>query len=158
MKTIYDSTLGKTTWRGEEYLVLGQPGLVESPCHLLAVGTTPAPAYNPATQSLDYVPHRMVGDDWIDGWEVRALTTEELTAAAQRDLIAMAYATAADAFATLDLGKQALWEPVRAKVAGYIMAGDFASIAETLQTIPTLYPGADADRDMFLSILNQIAP
>ena len=158
MKTIYDSDLAKTVWRGEEYLVHGQTGLVEPPCYLLDVTDTPAPTYDPQTHTIDYIPHRMVGSEWINGWEIRPLTPEELAAASQRDLSAMAYTAASDAFETLDLGKQALWEPVRAKVAGYILAGDFASAGATLQTMPVIYEGAEADRDMFLQLFAQLAP
>lgn len=158
MKLIYDDILEKVIWRGEEYLVLGKPGVLEPHQHILEIGDAPQPPYDPATHALVHIPHRMVGADWIDGWEIRPLTEQELAAAAQRDLIAMAYTAAGEAFESMPKGKQALWEPTRQKVAGYILTGDFASIAETLQTMPILYPGAEDDRDMFLSILNQIAP
>jgi hypothetical protein len=156
MKLIYDEILGKPLdWRGEEYLVLGKPGALEPHQHLLDVNDSPQPEYDPATHALVHTQHRMVGNAWIDDWETRPLTEDEHAARAQSDLIAMAYAAAGEAFASMTKGKQALWEPTRQKVGGYILTGDFASIAETLQTMPILYPGADDDRDVFLGLLAQ---
>jgi hypothetical protein len=63
-----------------------------------------------------------------------------------------AWDAAAAAFESLSLGKQALWEPVRVKVADFILKGDFASAYQTIATVPTLYEGMDADRATFLAL------
>ena len=66
-----------------------------------------------------------------------------------------AWNAAAAVFEAMPLGKQALWEPVRVKVAAFIQAGDFVSAATTIATVPTLYEGMDADRAMFLALFKQ---
>lgn len=83
---------------------------------------------------------------------IAAMTPEQLAAKQQREATQAAYTTAAAAFETLPLGKQALWEPVRAKVAEAIRSGNIATAVEILQTTPVIYDGAEADRDMFLSL------
>jgi hypothetical protein len=63
-----------------------------------------------------------------------------------------AWDASAAAFGALPLGKQALWEPVRAKVAAFILAGDFASAYQTIATVPSLYEGMEIDRAAFLAL------
>ena len=83
---------------------------------------------------------------------IAAMTPEELAAHQQREAIQTAYAAALAAFETMPLGKQALWEPVRAKVAEAILSGNIATAIEILQTTPVIYSGAEADRDVFLAL------
>lgn len=90
---------------------------------------------------------------------IAAMTPEQLAAKQQRDTIRQqreasqaAYDTAAAAFETLPLGIQALWEPVRAKVAQAILSGNIAIAIEILQTTPLIYDGAEVDRDTFLTL------
>lgn len=67
--------------------------------------------------------------------------------------IQQAYDTAAAAFEAMPKGKQALWEPVRQKVAAAILSGNMAEAVEILNTTPVIYEGAEADRDVFLALL-----
>ena len=83
---------------------------------------------------------------------ITAMTPEELAAKQQREAVQAAYTTALAAFETLPLGKQALWEPVRAKVAEAILSGNIAIAIEILQTTPVIYDGAEVDRDKFLTL------
>ena len=75
-----------------------------------------------------------------------ALLSPEQRAAQQ------AFDIASAAFKSLPLGKQAFWEPVRAKVGEAILEGDMASAVEILTTIPTLYDGMEDDRTVFLAL------
>lgn len=63
-----------------------------------------------------------------------------------------AYQAAAAVFESLPLGKQALWESTRAKVAEFITKGDFASAYQTILTVPVLYDGIEDDRAQFLDL------
>lgn len=63
-----------------------------------------------------------------------------------------AYDAAAAVFESMPLGKQALWEPVRQAVAAAIMSGDMATAHGILSTMPVIYDGAEADRDLFLAL------
>lgn len=83
---------------------------------------------------------------------IAAMTSEELTQHQQREAIQSAYNAALTAFKTLPLGKQALWESVRAKVAEAILSGNITTAVEILQTMPVIYPGAETDRDIFLAL------
>lgn len=83
---------------------------------------------------------------------IAAMTPEELAAHQQIEAAQAVYDAAGEAFKTLTLGKQALWEPVRVKVAQAILSGNIAIAVEILQTTPIIYPGAEADRDMFLAL------
>lgn len=83
---------------------------------------------------------------------IAAMTPEELTQHQRREAIQSAYNAALTAFETLPLGKQALWESVRAKVAEAILSGNITTAVEILQTTPVIYPGAETDRDMFLAL------
>ena len=83
---------------------------------------------------------------------IAAMTPEELVLHQQREALQTAYATAQAAFETLPLGKQILWEALRAKVAEAILSGNIATAVEILQTAPVIYDGAEADRNMFLAL------
>ena len=58
------------------------------------------------------------------------------------------------AFDALPLGKQVLWEGVRAKVSDAVLAGDITKAVEILRTTPAIYAGAKADRDVFLALFS----
>ncbi len=64
----------------------------------------------------------------------------------------LAYDAAKAVFGTLTPGKQALWEPTRAAVSSALLKGDFAAAKNILQTTPAIYDGAEADRELFLSL------
>lgn len=64
------------------------------------------------------------------------------------------YDKAVDAFDALPLGKQVLWEGVRAKVSDAVLAGDITKAVEILRTTPAIYAGAKADRDVFLALFS----
>jgi len=81
------------------------------------------------------------------------LSPEQREANQAREAGRTAFNTASAAFAQLPLGKQALWEPVRQKVGQALLAADFASAREILETTPVIYEGAEADRDAFLALL-----
>jgi hypothetical protein len=83
---------------------------------------------------------------------IAAMTPEELVLYRQREALQAAHATAQAAFETLPLGKQILWEGLRAKVSESILSGNIATAVEILQTTPVIYTGAEADRDMFLDL------
>ena len=83
---------------------------------------------------------------------IAAMTPEELALHQQREELQTAYATARAAFETLPLGKQILWEALRAKVAEAILSGNIATAVEILETTPVIYDGAEADRNMFLAL------
>ena len=53
-----------------------------------------------------------------------------------------AYDTAVVVFESLPIGKQALWQPVRAAVADAILSGDMEKAKEILVTVPALYADA----------------
>jgi len=81
-----------------------------------------------------------------------SLTPEQKEARLKRATSKAAYDAAAAAFATLPLGKQALWEPVRKAVAEAIQKGDFATAKEILLTTPVIYEEAENDRAVFLEL------
>lgn len=83
---------------------------------------------------------------------IAAMTPEELALYQKREALQAAYAAAQAAFETLPLGKQVLWEALRAKVAKEILSGNITTAVEILQTTPVIYNGAEADRDMFLAL------
>ena len=66
--------------------------------------------------------------------------------------IAQARAAAAAAFASLPLGKQSLWEPVRADVDADLAAGKLTDAVARIQTVPAIYDGMEADRQTFLAL------
>jgi hypothetical protein len=68
------------------------------------------------------------------------------------DPLLAAHARAAELFASLTPGKQALWEPVRVAVEKAILAGDMPTAYGILATMPIIYEGAVADRAMFLAL------
>lgn len=69
-------------------------------------------------------------------------------------VVSPAYQAAANAFNSLTLGKQALWEPVRVAVAEAILKNDLAKARQILETVPAIYPGAEDDRATFLSLFD----
>jgi hypothetical protein len=76
-----------TIWRGEEYLVDGQPATVEPPLHLLTDIDRPAGAINTATHRLRFVPAHadLETGEWVlRSWEAVALTPDELAARARK--------------------------------------------------------------------------
>lgn len=81
-----------------------------------------------------------------------AMPPEQLAAHTARLQRQAAYDAAAAVFESLPLGKQALWEPVRAAVAKAIMAGEMATAYEIVSTLPVIYPGAEDDRALFLAL------
>jgi len=83
---------------------------------------------------------------------IAAMTPDELAAHQKIEAAQAIYDAALEAFKTMTLGKQALWEPVRAKVAEAILSGNIDIAVEILQTTPIIYAGAEADRDMFLAL------
>lgn len=63
------------------------------------------------------------------------------------------YDTAAAAFATLSIGKQTMWEPVRQAVGAAILRNDLATARSILETLPVVYEGAEEERAAFLALL-----
>jgi hypothetical protein len=63
-----------------------------------------------------------------------------------------AFNAAAAVFESMTLGKQALWETTRSKVADFIKKGEFAKAYETIATVPSLYPEMEDDRAAFLAL------
>ena len=59
---------------------------------------------------------------------------------------------ASSVFESLPIGKQALWQPVRAAVADAILSGDMEKAKEILVTVPALYADAEEDRAKFLAL------
>jgi hypothetical protein len=84
--------------------------------------------------------------------EYNAKKAEQEAAVAAKAQLQAAYDTAAAVFSSLSVGKQALWEPVRQAVGKAILAGDMATAKEILETVPALYPDAETDRALFLSL------
>jgi len=56
------------------------------------------------------------------------------------------------AFESMTVGKQALWEPVKVAVAAAVLNGDVARAIEIITTLPAIYPGADTERQQFLDL------
>jgi hypothetical protein len=83
---------------------------------------------------------------------IAAMTPEELAAHQKIEAAQAIYDAAGEAFKTMTLGKQALWEPVRVKIAEAILSGNIAIAVDILQTTPIIYAGGEADRDMFLAL------
>ena len=63
-----------------------------------------------------------------------------------------AHDAAAAVFESLPIGKQALWQPVRAAVADAILSGYMEKAKEILVTVPALYADAEEDRAKFLAL------
>lgn len=108
--------------------------------------------------STDKLGHFVVNGVFMTGQEAMAILQAEREAARfatlspEQQAIETAYNTAASVFESLDLGKQALWEPVRVAVAKAIKAGDMTKAYQIIATLPVVYEGAEADRQMFLSL------
>ena len=87
--------------------------------------------------------------------EVGQLYTAPPVEPTEAEILRAIHDTAAAAFESLPLGKQALWEGVRAKVSEAILVGNMAKAVEILQTTPTIYPDTEVDRDAFLALFSQ---
>jgi hypothetical protein len=111
-----------------------------------ALAQTPRVLYTLADDELIPLREKLQADR--EAARIAAMTPEELQVKAAWD-------AAAAAFEVLPLGKQALWESVRVKVAAFIKKGDFAAAAETISTVPNLYTGMATDRDAFLALFQQ---
>jgi hypothetical protein len=85
MKRIYNTETEETLWRGDEYLIDGQPGVITAPLILLTETRLPDPQFDPATEAL-VSSSRVDLEDlfWIDEATVRQLTSEELAALARK--------------------------------------------------------------------------
>lgn len=83
---------------------------------------------------------------------IASLPPAELAAYQAKQQLRAIIGTASAAFETLPKGKQALWETVRAAVEKAITAGDIPAAIEILTTMPVIYPGAEADRQIFLDL------
>lgn len=92
----------------------------------------------------------------MEAARIAAMTPEQLAEQQARAQRQAAYDAAAAVFESLPIGKQAMWEPVRAAVAQAIMAGDMAKALEILTTLPVLYDGAEEDRQLFLDLINAL--
>ena len=121
------------------------PGLAPNLVPLLRV-TSEKPTYNPDASTIEEIEVIDIGAGELRT-EYRVIPLPPESIAASR-----AYNAAADIFAALPLGKQALWEPVRAKVSESLLSGDFPKAKEILQTTPAIYPGADEDLNLFLAL------
>lgn len=71
-----------------------------------------------------------------------------------QEKIAAVTEDAMESFSALPLGKQALWEPLRVRVYELIQLGDFEKAVETLRSVPNLYEGMEAERELFISKLS----
>jgi hypothetical protein len=138
---------------------------MNTPSELALATDRLAKAYNPDfVPSKDYLFGKIGENEYgITFWDSVILGTQPTsqqindeannpTARVQELVNKAAWDASAAAFESLSLGKQALWEPVRVKVADFIQKGDFASAYQTIATVPNLYDGMDADRTMFLAL------
>lgn len=81
MKRIINTSTLETVWRGNEYIVDGQAGILAAPLVLLEEVTSTDPQYNPQTEKLNRLPDRadLENAQWIIGeMKVVSLTAEEL--------------------------------------------------------------------------------
>jgi hypothetical protein len=123
------------------------------------ISTALAKLFPSAVPDVDYVVQDDGDGAFIKAWSLPSPQPTEAELQAALDSIAgeatqkqAAWDAAAAAFATLPLGKQALWEQIRARVAEFIQAGDFASAYQTIATVPSLYAGMEEDRATFLAL------
>jgi hypothetical protein len=82
------------------------------------------------------------------------MTLEEKKQYDQRLKLQLIHAAAVTAFESLPLGKKAFWEPIRLAVSKAILSGNITDAREILLTLPVMYEGAEADRDIFLGFFN----
>lgn len=81
MKRIINLETGATIWRGDAYLVDGQPATVEPPLYLLTEVERPDPGYNEATHRLVGIPAHadLETGEWVTISRVAvALTADEI--------------------------------------------------------------------------------
>lgn len=86
MKRIINTVTLETVWRGTEYIVDGQLGIVTAPLALLDDVTASPPPFDPKTERLNRLPDRadLQNDQWIIGeMEVVNLTEGELSSLAR---------------------------------------------------------------------------
>jgi hypothetical protein len=86
MKRIINTVTLEYVWRGTQYIVDGQPGIVTYPLALLDDVTAIKPPYDPQSQRLNRLPDRadLQNDQWIIGeMEAVNLTEDELAALAR---------------------------------------------------------------------------
>jgi len=79
MNRIVNTETGLSTWRGEEYLVDGRPGLVEPPLVIMQEIDLGPPSYNPANQAI----HRtegIVGGSWVATYSIVPIVPSEVSA------------------------------------------------------------------------------
>lgn len=87
MKRIYNTETDTTLWRGETYLVDGQPATVEPPLVLLTEVERPDPVYEATTHRLERVaPYAdLDAGEWVIRSTVAvSLTEDELAALARK--------------------------------------------------------------------------
>lgn len=85
--------------------------------------------------------------------EYNAKKAETGAAAAAQVQLQAAHDAALAVFESLPIGKQVIWQPVRAAVAAAILSGDMEKAKEILVTVPALYADAEEDRAKFLALL-----
>ena len=101
---------------------------------------------------------QLMGEDTRAFLQSIADQTGEIQPAPVSSEIQNAMNAAAASFETLSLGKQALWQPVRQAVANAILAGDMATAAGIMTTVPALYEGAEEDRQIFMALFAPPVP
>jgi len=154
---IYDTETGKHTRMGGNGNWPNGDGTeitrLDSSLVPLLIVEQPQPDYDSTKERLQKAESPNIrSNELIKGWEKVAFTAEEKAEIQSQGMAVAAYNAAAEAFAALPLGKQALWEGVRVAVSEAILVGDFAKAKETLLTTPLIYLGAEADRDTFLAL------
>ncbi len=155
MKIIYQISTQTIKARiNGEYLVNGQPGVLDDDHVILDLVDDPAPEYDATTHRIE---SERVADlhakTYGRKWTVIPLTPEELQGRAQQNAIEQIIATADAAFGQMTPGKRALWRPTRDAIEAAIRDMDFQLAQEILLTMPVLYPEAADERDAFLQLL-----
>ena len=107
------------------------------------------------SSKADPLGYFVIDGAFINGTEAIAILAEQRfqeTATAEQKMSRAAYLAAAAIFESMSLGKQAIWEGVRMKVAAAITDGDFLKAKTIIETVPFLYEGMEEDRAMFLAL------
>lgn len=105
--------------------------------------------------NADKLGYFIIDGTFVTGEEAIKILAEkrfQATATPEQKMARAAYNAAATVFESMSLGKQALWEVVRLKVAEAIKAGDFAKAKNIIETVPVLYDGIEVDRAKFLAL------
>jgi len=87
MKRIFNSDTGATIWKGEDYLVDGQPAPVVPPLHILTDVRREAPDHDPLTERVSRVAAHAdieAGEFVTESFEIVPLTSSELAALARK--------------------------------------------------------------------------